>query len=108
MAGKTGSRLSIRKTRMEGTIKHSPFDYGALLTETSYPCLLPKLGRLVPAPMSILGLATRLVAKQDSTKRLPDILQVKIPKTTKIPNWASPKSVKNGFRKTVQRHLSQL
>ena len=49
---------------------------------------LGKPARLIPVPASLLGLATRLVGKEDIAVRLLGNLQVNISKTRKILDWA--------------------
>ena len=68
---------------------------------------LGKPARLIPVPASLLGLAARLVGKQDIAERLLGNLQVNISKTRKILDWAPPVSVNDGFRKTAKWYLSQ-
>ena len=68
---------------------------------------LGKPARLIPIPASLLGLAARLVGKEDIAERLLGNLQVDISKTRKILDWAPRVSVDDGFRKTAKWYLGQ-
>lgn len=68
---------------------------------------LGKPARLIPVPASLLGLAARLVGKQDIAVRLLGNLQVNISTTKKILDWAPQVSVNDGFRKTARWYLGQ-
>ena len=60
---------------------------------------LGKPARLIPVPASLLGLAARLVGKQDIAERLLGDLQVNISKTKEMLDWAPPVSVNDGLEK---------
>ena len=68
---------------------------------------LGKPARLIPIPASLLGLAARLVGKEDIAVRLLGNLQVNISKTRKILDWAPRVSVNDGLRKTAKWYLDQ-
>lgn len=68
---------------------------------------LGKPARLLPVPASVLGLAARLVGKQEMAERLLGNLKVNISKTKELLDWAPPVSVNDGFKKTAKWYLGQ-
>lgn len=61
--------------------------------------------RLIPVPVSILIVASRLLGKSSIAQRLLGSLQVDISKTCTLLNWKPPVSVDEGLRRAVQQRL---
>ena len=68
---------------------------------------LGKPARLLPVPASVLGLAARLVGKQEMAERLLGNLKVNISKTKELLDWVPPVSVNDGFKKTAKWYLGR-
>lgn len=58
---------------------------------------------LIPVPKFVLGVAGRILGREDTVQRLCDTLQVDISKTRRMLDWAPPASIDTSLRKTVQR-----
>jgi len=67
---------------------------------------LDKPVRLIPIPVSVLGVMLRLLGRADFVKRLCGSLQVDIGKTQNYLNWSPPVSVDDALRKTAKYFLS--
>lgn len=61
--------------------------------------------RLIPVPVSILIIASRLLGKSSIAQRLLGSLQVDISKTCTLLNWKPPVSVDEGLRRAAQQRL---
>lgn len=61
--------------------------------------------RLIPVPVSILIIASRLLGKSSIAQRLLGSLQVDISKTCTLLNWKPPVSVDEGLRRAVKQRL---
>ena len=66
---------------------------------------LNRPARLIPVPVSILMIASRLLGKSSIAQRLLGSLQVDISKTCTLLNWKPPVSVDEGLRRAVQQRL---
>jgi nucleoside-diphosphate-sugar epimerase len=66
---------------------------------------LSRPARLIPVPVSILMIASRLLGKSSIAQRLLGSLQVDISKTCTLLNWKPPVSVDEGLRRAVQQRL---
>lgn len=60
---------------------------------------------LLPVPIRILHIASRLLGKRSIAERLLGSLQVDISKTCSLLNWYPPVSVDEGLRRAVQQRL---
>ena len=61
--------------------------------------------RLIPVPLSVLIIASRLLGKSSISQRLLGSLQVDISATCTLLNWKPPVSVEEGLRKAAERLL---
>ena len=61
--------------------------------------------RLIPVPVSILIIASRLLGKSSIAQRLLGSLQVDISETCTLLNWKPPVSVDEGLRRAAQQRL---
>lgn len=61
--------------------------------------------RLIPVPVSILNIVSRLLGKSSIAQRLLGSLQADINKTCTLLNWKPPVSVDEGLRRAVQQRL---
>lgn len=61
--------------------------------------------QLIPVPVSILIIASRLLGKSSIAQRLLGSLQVDISKTCTLLNWKPPVSVDEGLRRATQQRL---
>lgn len=66
---------------------------------------LNRPARLIPVPVSILIIASRLLGKSSIAQRLLGSLQVDISKTCTLLNWKPPVSVDEGLRRAAQQRL---
>ena len=66
---------------------------------------LNRPARLIPVPVSILIIASRLLGKSSISQRLLGSLQVDISMTCTLLNWKPPVSVDEGLRRAVQQRL---
>lgn len=66
---------------------------------------LNRPARLIPVPVSILIIASRLLGKSSIAQRLLGSLQVDISKTCTLLNWKPPLSVDEGLRRAAQQRL---
>jgi len=66
---------------------------------------LNRPARLIPVPVSILIIASRLLGKSSISQRLLGSLQVDIRKTCTLLNWKPPVSVDEGLRRAAQQRL---
>lgn len=66
---------------------------------------LNRPARLIPVPVSILNIVSRLLGKSTIAQRLLGSLQVDISKTCTLLNWKPPVSVDEGLRRAVQQRL---
>lgn len=66
---------------------------------------LNRPARLIPVPVSILNIVSRLLGKSSIAQRLLGSLQVDISKTCTLLNWKPPVSVDEGLRRAVQQRL---
>lgn len=66
---------------------------------------LNRSARLIPVPVSILIIASRLLGKSSIAQRLLGSLQVDISKTCTLLNWKPPVSVDEGLRRAAQQRL---
>lgn len=66
---------------------------------------LNRPARLIPVPVSILIIASRLIGKSSIAQRLLGSLQVDISKTCTLLNWKPPLSVDEGLRRAAQQRL---
>lgn len=64
---------------------------------------LNRPARLIPVPVSILIIASRLLGKSSIAQRILGSLQVDISKTCTLLNWNPPVSVDEGLRRAAQR-----
>ena len=67
---------------------------------------LGKPVRLIPIPVSVLGVMLRLLGRADFAQRLCGSLQVDISKTRDCLGWSPPVSVDDALRKTAKYFLS--
>ena len=67
---------------------------------------LGKSVRLIPIPVSVLGVMLRLLGRADFAQRLCGSLQVDISKTRDCLGWSPPVSVDDALRKTAKHFLS--
>ena len=67
---------------------------------------LGKSVRLIPIPVSVLGVMLRLLGRADFAQRLCGSLQVDISKTRDCLGWSPPVSVDDALRKTAKYFLS--
>lgn len=66
---------------------------------------LNRPARLIPVPVRILLIASRLLGKSSIAQRLLGSLQVDISETCTLLNWKPPVSVDEGLRRAVQQRL---
>lgn len=66
---------------------------------------LNRPARLIPVPVSILIIASRLLGKSSIAERLLGSLQVDISKTCTLLNWKPPVSMDEGLRRAAQQRL---
>lgn len=66
---------------------------------------LNRPARLIPIPVSILIIASRLLGKSSTAQRVLGSLQVDIGKTCALLNWKPPVSVDEGLRRMAQARL---
>lgn len=66
---------------------------------------LNRPARLIPVPVSILIIASRLLGKSSIAQRLLGSLQVDISETCTLLNWKPPLSVDEGLRRAAQQRL---
>ncbi|WP_138512341.1 UDP-glucose 4-epimerase family protein [Rhodoferax bucti] len=66
---------------------------------------LNRPARLIPVPVNILIIASRLLGKSSIAQRLLGSLQIDISNTCTLLNWKPPVSVDEGLRRAVQQRL---
>ncbi len=69
---------------------------------------LGRAARLIPVPVAVLRMASRLVGKADLAERLCGSLQVDIGKTRDLLGWVPPVSVDDALKQTARHFLANL